>query len=52
MENDQDNWRANTITASSDGYRFYFDPSEVTDTEIVKKDSLRSALDELDNQTK
>ena len=51
VENDQDNWRANTITASSDGYRFYFDPSEVTDTDIVK-DLLRSALDELDNQTK
>ena len=23
VENDQDNWRANTITASSDGYRFF-----------------------------
>ena len=51
VETNQDEWRRNTITASKDGYRFYFDAKAVSDKDEVKA-LLQQALAALDTKDK
>jgi len=51
VEKNQNEWRRNTITASKDGYRFYFDANAVSDKDEVKA-LLQQAIAALETKDK